>query len=201
MRRATFLLLLALVSGALPAFASEPGADLGGGQMAEAFWVDLREGTFYFAEGFRVVSSDVPESYVVIGKGRCTRHRMGGGTLVSCSGKGVIKEASVDEFFIDPVLQSAHINMKVAGKQQTVDWVAEDPPTANWNASLAEYGGYLDMTVGAFASASGHVLGQDLRTTTFDDLAFLVEGGGVAVYNFQPRDDGTVRVKVSFPVS
>ena len=201
MRRATLLVLFALLIGALPAGAARPGADVAAGQMAEAFWVDLKAGTFYFAEGFRVASAGLPESYVAVGKGHCSQHRLGGhGMLVSCMGKGEMKEATVEEFFVDPALRSARIDVNIGKQHHVVDWVAEDPPTAGWSGGIASYGVSADFSLGAFAQAAGTVFGQKVKTTSFDDLAFLVEGGGALVYNFEPHEDGTVRVQISFPV-
>jgi hypothetical protein len=194
-----FLLLCALVSGALPAAASQPGAGAGAGHAAEAFWVDVKAGSFYFAEGYRMVGAGGVESSVAVGRGRCTKERMGRTTLVSCFGKGVAKEASLDEFTFDPTLKTAHVDVVIAKQQHTVEWATEDPPAADWNTGVASQGVSINLSAGVFANASGEVFGHKVSTKSFDDLAFLYEGAGIDVYQFGPG--GRFEIEFSFQVS
>jgi hypothetical protein len=202
MRRAIFLGLFALLAGALPAGASDPGANAGAGQLADAFWVDLHAGTFFFAEGSRLVSDGTPTSYVAVGRGTCTKHRLGGrGMLIACVGHGVGKEASVDEFFVDPALRSATLDAKIAGQRHVVEWSSDEVPGLNWNTGLAAYGAEADLTIGAFAQAQGTVFGKKVETSSFEDMAFLVEGGGALVYTVVVnRSDGTVDVELRYRI-
>jgi hypothetical protein len=201
MRRAIFLALSALLIGALPAGAARPGIGMGAGQNAEAFWVDFDAKSFYFAEGFRMAAPGLPTSYVAVGKGTCTVKRFGKhGMMVSCMARAVMKEATVQEFFIDPTLKSARIDVEMQKQHHVVDWTADEMPSLDWNGGAATYGAEANASLGVLAHATGTLFGQKLETSSFEDFAFLVECGGVFVSS-DARDDGTVQVRISFPAS
>jgi hypothetical protein len=109
-----------------------------------------------------------------------------------------MREATVEEFFMDPALRSASIDIEMAGERHVVDWVSDSVPELNWNAGAGGWGTQADLSIGARASAEGTLFGEKVDADSFKDMAGLSEGGGYLVYSFHPLRDGTFVAKVSF---
>src|SRR3712207_547694 len=125
MRRSLLLLIaICLMLGSLPSAAAGPGAGAAAYQEALAFWIDLKggKGSFYGAFGERFAHGSGVSTAGTILKGTCARRRTGHLVIVMCQGEGRIKEIPLQDFQMDPLLETASLRVKTDGFKHEVSW-------------------------------------------------------------------------------
>ncbi len=198
-----------LVVGAAPT-AARPGAYALAFEVAWADWIEMngRTGTFYGAIGIRGADTLFgAESVGVVFKGRCFRYRDHNGVLIMCSANGIAKTVGPHEFWVDPTLDSASLDMTADGFDHSIDWTGRrgdehgaarttDRRTVAYNEMWKD------------ARMAGRVYGERIpQGRSFWKMAFLYEGVGVRVNHalgrlgIHVRDDGAVRIERTFRIA
>jgi hypothetical protein len=194
---------LALVLGG--AAAADPGVYAGADQWADGSWI-VGKGPrpdFYFAIGYRTLAEDGVVTVGAVGKGRCTVQKGKNWTMISCVASGRGKEIPMEDFRMDPLLESASLRVTLQGYRHTVSWSGRGrAPMASADVQASD--GYASAGGGIFrlAKAAGRVFGHKLSSGGRDLFAFLMEGAGAGAYTYYGDvtflQGGRVRYEVSF---
>ena len=183
---------------------ADPGAFAAVEQLAEADWLDLKAKRFYFAMGTRSAGPDGVMTIGYVGRGNCDVHRSKNFTVVSCVGRGVGKELTMDQFHIDPALGSATMSFDGGGYTHSVEWTGEDVPVAGTQTSSSSYGVQAGGGAARWAPASGELYGQKMKAGGRHSFGVLSEGGYAVVYNegrsVRVLDDGSIRMRVEYRI-
>ena len=200
---------LCLVGAVSAPVTATPGARADVFQIAWADWIDMngRTGTFYGAIGVRGAGSVFgARSEGIVFKGSCIRRRHGDMVSISCRGTGESKTVGPDEFWVDPMLESASLDMTVDGSDHSVDWTGRrgdehGAAHSNGNRTVAFNERWRN------AQISGNVYGRTFpRGRSFWKLGFLYEIAQLNVRHdlerlgIHVRDDGSLRIERTFRV-
>lgn len=152
--------------------------------------------TLYFGAG---MSMQLGEDLAFAGRGPCRRVERRGRKGWSCraSARGI--PVLPTGYYMDPLLQTAHIELSTQGYEHSVDWTGKGEP----NISYAGDAG--DAVVYAFnnASATGRLFGRRFSTKRDRASSFLGEflwaSARVDNVDFRLGDDGVMHVRAFFP--
>lgn len=184
------LFLTALVAG-LSATTPATGQGVGAAvdQFALADWIEIHgdSGTIHFALGWRMATESGVLNYGSVGKGKCSVDRGRNWTTISCSAHGRGKEIPLEDFEVDPLLDSAHMRVKVQGYSNRASWQGRgDAPIVGQGAYAGD--GWAEAGAGMLrdAKTKARVLGRKFRSSSWLDFGFLLQGAAV----YAEVDDG-----------
>ncbi|MDQ3986150.1 MAG: hypothetical protein M3280_06585 [Actinomycetota bacterium] len=159
-----------------PAWAPDAGAVVD--QLAFASWVQMhgKTGDFYGVIGWRWFEGTGPEGLVAAFKGKCHKSTHGDMTVISCTGHGRGKRATLENFQMDPALSSARVVVKTNGQKHVADWKGKGlTPTIYEAAGVNPGGAGAGVQAYRNARAKGRVFGRKLNSRTWLDFAVLNE--------------------------
>ncbi len=185
--------------------AADPGAYAGAEQWADGSWI-VGKGprpAFCFAIGIRTLAEDGLNTIGAVGKGSCEIEKGKNWTMISCMGRGRAKEIPMEDFQMDPLLESASLQVRLSGYRHKIGWVGRGrAPMASGGVQASE--GYATAAADVFrlARAAGRVFGRKLSSGGRDLFAFLMAGAGAGVFTDYREitflDGGRVRYEVAF---
>ena len=170
--------LLCLSLSLLPPAVAEPGVAYGLDQMAWGDWIELhgKKGTYTAAIANRYPTDSGIVTTAAILKGKCRVHRTKNFTVISCHGSGTGKKIPLQNFQLDPLMDSASLHVRANGHDNRVSWDGKGP-TPIGGAGVASGGNWAaaGMDVSRDAEAGGRVLGRRVRSKGWLDWGFLYE--------------------------
>ena len=188
---------------ATPAWAPSAGAVVD--QLAYASWIQMhgKTGDFYGVIGLRFLEATGPEGFVAAFKGKCRKSRHEDITIISCTGHGLGKRATLENFQMDPLLSSARVVVKTNGQKHVADWKGKGAAPAIYGGAGVNPGG-AGAGVAAYrnAKATGRVFGRKLTSKSWLDFAVLDEvaaagvGSRLSTYGIDPSTNGD-RLEIS----
>ena len=206
MRRTAAVLSVLSLLGICTQALAQVGAGAAGMQEATAIWMIIDENPrFYFAIGQHYVDPTGPVTYGAVGSGPCEVSKEKNFTMIFCSGKGRGKEVPFENVSIDPLLESAHLELTTKGYENVVDWTGLG--TASWGGAVSGSGSYVGADAGFYrdARAQGNVLGVQLKTNPKWDWHFMVQGAGAAaigpIEKLTVKPNGTVLLEAAYRIS
>ena len=103
-------------------------------------------------------------------------------------------------YYMDPLLQRAHVEFDHGGWHQTMDWQSDDLPRVRYGGN----GKHTVVNVSSDADSSGRLFSHDYAERKDDVISFLLEAlwANVTVDGAHVRvsPDGTVHLTATFPV-
>lgn len=187
-RLALFLTALVVGLGATtPATGQGVGTDVD--QLAIADWIEIHgdTGTIHFALGWRMVTEGGVRNLAAVGKGKCHVQRGRNWTSIGCSADGRGKEIPLEDFEVDPLLDSARMRVKVLGYSNRVSWQGRgDAPIVGQDAYAGD--GWVEAGADMFrdAKTKARVLGRKFTSSSWLDFGMLLQGAAV----YAEVDDG-----------
>jgi hypothetical protein len=203
---AAVLCLLVLMAPAAASRETSPGVATFAGQVADAFWLvgKGKNPDFYFGIAERLVDMGLV-TVAGVGKGKCRTSGGGGAQMMLCIGRGRFVEIPHEDFYMDPLLDSATFKLKRGGMTHTVEWQGRGDPAAGGDfwANDGEAGIGAGVLRGALPS--GKVLGHKLtrRNTREADGILAVDAAAAAfVYprHVELLPGGVFRYEVRLPL-
>jgi hypothetical protein len=151
----------------------------------------------YFAGG---MSFDLLDDVAFVGRGPCHREERRGRKVWACRASGRGTSVLPPDYYMDPLLQTAHLEVRRGGFDHVVDWTGKGEPDVHYG------GGLGDAVVYAYnnATATGRLFGDRFSTKRADHAMSLlgefvfatVETNGLQV---RMDDEGRVHVDAAFP--
>ena len=177
------------------------GADPGAGTWQEyaafADWIDMhgKTGTYHAAGAIRYVHEE--EGLITragVSKGKCHRTRSGDWIMITCGGRGKSKVIPLTDFQIDPLFNSATVDVHVAGYDNHVSWTGRgSSPQISQGASVGTNWAYGQAAMYRDARTEGKVLGSKMRSSGWMDWGYMVLAAGAVAY----ADVGGLQVEMA----
>lgn len=203
MRRTVGLLCLTLLIAApvAPAWAAPSDRTPGAETIQIALTVFLTNDhrgapTMYFGGSF---AFDVLEAYGFAGRAKCHRHDSHGSREVACVGMATGEEVAPPAYYMDPLLQRAHVEFDQGRWHHVMDWESDELPEASQRVKPRH------STVQAFVDSSSHgrICGRRFTQRRDHPLSILIEGAFANVtvrgIHVSRTSDGAIHVRASFP--
>jgi hypothetical protein len=153
--------------------------------------------TMYFGGA---IAFNVGDDNAFVGYGPCVRKQRRGRHYWSChaSARGV--PVLAPDFYMDPLLQTAHLQIRHKGFEHTIDWAGRGSPDVAYGGSVTSNTVFASNR----ADATGRVFGHRFSPKSYHASSFLAElvFGFVALPGMDVRvtPDGTVHVHSLVPV-
>ena len=205
MRRTIGVLCLALLiaAPAAPGLAAPADRTPDAEAIQIALTVFLTKGhggppTMYFGGS---IAFDVLEAYGFAGRAKCHQHESHGSKQVSCVGLATGEEVAPPAYYMDPLLQRAHVEFDQGKWHHVMDWQSDELPETSQRVKPRH------ATVEAFVDSSSHgrICGRRFTQRRDQPLSVLIEAAFANVtvdgIHISRTPDGAVRVRATFPAN